>query len=190
LTAWRRPAHGPEPCAQEHPRDNGLTTNVREPGETGSASPDRLASEPAGQRRFPAIIGYQRNWPVDSSGLCVLMVMGLKSPPPEAGSRALSLHCTPPRPPVVVSIGSVPDAKPCTTLCKVFARRAGARLAHRLRSRRPCAHRERCAAPSRFCSSRAAKRWCPVCAIGRPSRLVSEASETEEQGRRGCGATS
>jgi hypothetical protein len=68
LHGWRRPAHGPEPCAQKHPRDNGLTTNAREPGETEGSPGADGRSKPAGQRWFTAIIGYPRNWPVDSSG--------------------------------------------------------------------------------------------------------------------------
>jgi hypothetical protein len=43
--------------------------------------------------------GYPRNWPVDSSGPCVLMDMGVQVPlPPPAGSRALGIGTLSARP--------------------------------------------------------------------------------------------
>jgi hypothetical protein len=61
-------AHGTEPCAQENPRDNGLTTNARESGETDGSPGADGRSKLAGHKSFQAITGYPRNLPVDSSG--------------------------------------------------------------------------------------------------------------------------
>jgi hypothetical protein len=63
-------AHGTEPCAQENPRDNGLTTNARESGETDGSPGADGRSKLAGHKSFQAITGYPRNLPVDSSGPC------------------------------------------------------------------------------------------------------------------------